>query len=543
MRLGTVPTASGEGTILAHALKLPNGHRIAKGTLLSRSDLETIAACGIGEIVVARLDEGDIAEDAAAMAIAQALLAPGLRLAPAATGRVNLHTTASGLFVADRAKVDAINRADPGITLATLDRFKEVEAGRMVATVKIIPYALPQIAVEHAAAIAAGAIGIEPYTAKRIGVVATMLPALKTSVMDKTIRVLEERLRPSSSTIIGEIRTGHDRQQVCEAIIQLLPQCDLVLVFGASAICDINDVIPSAVLLAGGRVEHFGMPVDPGNLMLLGEVDGKAVIGAPGCARSPAENGFDWVLQRLLAGRKVTADEITGMGVGGLLMEIGGRPQPREPHSNELRSGEPKPHSGNVTAVVLAAGRSTRMGTTNKMLARLEGKPLLTHVLEAARGSRAGDVLAVTGHDREKTAALIAAAGAQEVHNRAFADGMSTSLRVGVGAVPETSEGVLVLLGDMPRINSQMIDRMIEMFVAAPPGSIIMASHGGVRGNPVLWPKQHFHALMRIEGDKGARDLIAEHARDVIAVELGEAAGFDLDTPEALLAAGGELLP
>src|SRR5262249_57563189 len=104
----------------------------------------------------------------------------------------------------------------------------------------------------------------------------------------------------------------------------------LVLIFGASAIPDRRDVIPAAIEAAGGNVEHFGMPVDPGNLMLIGSAAGRAVLGAPGCARSPKENGFDWILARLLCGLPVRRSDITGMGVGGLLMEIVTRPQPRE---------------------------------------------------------------------------------------------------------------------------------------------------------------------------------------------------------------------
>src|SRR6202011_4010190 len=128
---------------------------------------------------------------------------------------------------------------------------------------------------------------------------------------------------------------------------------ELVIVFGASAIADKRDVIPAAVEAIGGRIEHFGMPVDPGNLLLIGEARNRPVLGAPGCARSPKENGFDWVLMRLLAGLPVGRGDINGMGVGGLLMEIVTRPQPRE---------EPSPSGKRTAALLLAAGRSTRMG-------------------------------------------------------------------------------------------------------------------------------------------------------------------------------------
>jgi len=274
------------------------------------------------------------------------------------------------------------------------------------------------------------------------------------------------------------------------------------------------------------------MPVDPGNLLLVGGIGGKPVIGAPGCARSPAENGFDWVLQRLLAGRKVTAAEVVKMGVGGLLMEIGVRPQPREPKPERpLR----------IAAVILAAGRSSRMGSANKMAVEIDGKPMLRHAIEAAVASGAAETVLVTGYEPDAVARIAAGSPARLVHNPDYADGMSTSLAAGIRALGEDVDAALVMLGDMPRISAAMVDRMIETANSAPADAIVMAAHDGRRGNPVLWPRRHFGELTRITGDVGARHLIAEHGASVVAVELGAAAGFDVDTPQVLAEAGGVL--
>ena len=175
---------------------------------------------------------------------------------------------------------------------------------------------------------------------------------------------------------------------------------ELVIVFGASAIADRRDVIPAALEKVGGRIEHFGMPVDPGNLLMIGSARGCAVLGAPGCARSPKENGFDWVLMRLLAKLPVPREAITGMGVGGLLMEIVTRPQPR--------SESTAPHEKRIAAVVLAAGRSTRMGGPNKLLAEIARRPLIRIAAEAALASRAGPVIVVAGHQRDEIAKAVA---------------------------------------------------------------------------------------------------------------------------------------
>src|SRR5881409_1812689 len=230
---------------------------------------------------------------------------------------------------------------------------------------------------------------IAPYVIKRIGVVSTLLPGLSPKVIDKTLRVTSERLAPAGATIIAERRVPHEEAALKAAIKELLSLgAEMVIVFGASAIADRRDVIPAALSGIGGAIEHFGMPVDPGNLLLLGNAGGVPVLGAPGCARSPVENGFDWVLMRLLAGLKVSRADLTGMGVGGLLMEIVTRPQPRTVPDTE--------GNRNVAAIILAAGRSTRMGGPNKLLAELGGKTLVRVVTEQALASKAQGVIVVT---------------------------------------------------------------------------------------------------------------------------------------------------
>ena len=204
----------------------------------------------------------------------------------------------------------------------------------MIATVKIIPFAVPGAVIDRALQAARGMrLRVAAFRPLRVGVVSTMLPGLKPSVVAKTLRVLEERLAPAQASIVAHLQTPHDNEALTAALREVAPRSDLVIVFGASAITDRRDVIPASVETAGGRILHFGMPVDPGNLLLIGELPSRdrmiPVLGAPGCARSPKENGFDWVLHRLLAELPVSGADIKRMGVGGLLMEIVSRGQPR----------------------------------------------------------------------------------------------------------------------------------------------------------------------------------------------------------------------
>ena len=305
---------------------------------------------------------------------------------------------------------------------------------------------------------------------------------------------------------------------------------DPVLVFGASAIVDRGDVIPAAVTAAGGEVIHVGMPVDPGNLLMLGRIGGVDVIGVPSCAASPKVNGFDWVLQRRLAGLPVGRAEIIAMAPGGLLKEIPTRPQPREGAPAHDHRGEPR-----IGAIVLAAGRSTRMGPRNKLTEDLGGEPMLRRVVMATLASRARPVLVVTGHQQAEVTAALADLDVQYTHNPRYAEGLGTSLAAGVAALPAGLDGVLVALGDMPGVAPAHLDRLIAAFAPKDGRAICIATHGGKRGNPVLLAAAFFQELLTLTGDSGARALIGQHQEVVVEVEMAsEAVLVDVDTPEAL---------
>jgi molybdenum cofactor cytidylyltransferase len=407
----------------------------------------------------------------------------------------------------------------------------------MIATVKIIPFAVAGSARDAAvAAVKHPLVRVAPYRLRKIGVVSTMLPGLADKVVAKTLRVTAERLAPAGAAIIAERRVPHEAGALAAAIEEMQRAgAELILVFGASAIADRRDVIPAAIEAVGGRIEHFGMPVDPGNLMLVGDLGGRPVLGAPGCARSPKENGFDWILARLLAGLPVTRNDITAMGVGGLLMEIVTRPQPRETRE------APQPDGRRIAAIVLAAGRSTRMGGPNKLLAEVGGKPLARIAAEEALASRADPVIVVTGHQRERIEQALAGLKLRFVHNPDFADGLSTSLKAGIAAVPADADGAIVCLGDMPQVRAALIDRMIAAFDPARGALVVVPTIEGKRGNPVLWSRRFFPELATLDGDVGARHLIATYGEALTEVPADAAALIDIDTPEALSALKAEV--
>jgi molybdenum cofactor cytidylyltransferase len=391
---------------------------------------------------------------------------------------------------------------------------------------------------DRVAAIALGrpAFEVRPYRALAVGLVQTALSGTKASVLDKTARVTEARLRRSGSALSGELRTPHDSAAVAAAIRAMAADSDMVVVFGASAMSDPADVVPAAIEQAGGVVLRSGMPVDPGNLIVVGELDGKPVLGAPGCARSPKENGFDWVLDRLAAGIAVGDADIAGMGVGGLLMEIPTRPQPRE---TVRPARETRPLA--VHAVVLAAGRSSRMGGPNKLLALFGGETLIRRTVARVLASRAAATVVVTGHQADRIGAALFGLEVQTVDNPDFASGLASSLKAGIASLPDEAAGALVVLGDMPAVEADDLDRLLAAFDRAGGRAIVRATHDGRRGNPVVLPRSVFAAVARLEGDTGARHLVEAEGLDVIDVEIGDGASIDVDTREAMEDAGGVL--
>ncbi|NKN36508.1 NTP transferase domain-containing protein [Agrobacterium sp. a22-2] len=542
MIFGNLPLDQVEGAVLAHAVRLPGG-KLSKGRRLEAGDVVRLRAAGIGSVVAGRLEPGDLLEDDAAQRLADALGRDHMRLTPANTGRVNVYATVNGLFTADKQVVDRFNRVDPAITLACLADHAPVMAGDMVATIKIIPLAVSGAGVEAARDILreASPFAVRAYQPHAVTLIATELPSLKSTVMDKTARLLEQRLVPSHSRLVREIRVAHTAEAVAAALRSSLteksPSPPMIVIFGASAVCDPYDVIPQAIRLAGGRVEQVGLPVDPGNLLVLGFVDDIPVVGAPGCARSPKENGFDWVLGRLLSGEVPDAFALSGLGVGGLLMEIASRPLPRD----LVQKGEQPPA---IAVVILAAGRASRMGSDSghKLLAEFDGVPLVRRVTETAAAASPNGLVVVTGYRGEEIAAALDGLDLTIRPNPDYASGMASSLRAGLSdSSAVEADGVLVMLADMPGVSTPDLRLLMATFRRAGGRAIVRAVADGKRGNPVILPRTTFAAVLKLEGDIGARHIVETSGLDVIDVEIGSGAHIDVDTPEAVIAAGGIL--
>jgi molybdenum cofactor cytidylyltransferase len=333
MKFGPVPLTKAEGAILAHSIALPEG-RLRKGCKLGSAEIASLFATGLTEVIAARLGPDDLHEDDAALAVAKSLVpnsvAAGLRLQPVGTGRVNIHTNVTGLAEVLAERVDALNAVDPLITLATVPRWQRLTQGEMVATVKVIAYGVAKSSVDAACSAGASALRMRPVAMARAVLIQTVMDG---DDGEKGYRAIQKRLQALDVAMLPKRLVPHRQADIAAALANVT-DADVILILTASATSDLYDVAPQAVRQAGGRIDRFGMPVDPGNLLFLGQLGAVPVIGLPGCAKSPALNGADWVMERVICSVPVTSADIAGMGVGGLLKEI--------PQRGRLREAKPE---------------------------------------------------------------------------------------------------------------------------------------------------------------------------------------------------------
>lgn len=518
MIFASLPLPDCEGAILAHGVTV-DGARFAKGRVLSSEDIQTLAQAGFQSITVARLEASDVEENQAAHDIAAKLLCPGLYASKAHTGRVNIFADKPGVLLIDDKRLETLNAVDEAITCATIHTPARVDQGQMVATIKIIPFAVEQSALEKALN-CASIFDFRPFTEHNAALILTALPGMGDKLHQKAEKAVRARLEALGSRL-DEVTVIPHTTEALQSAIAAHHEAGRspILILGASATVDRRDTIPSAITVSGGTVHRFGMAVDPGNLLVLADFKNRPVIGLPGCARSPKLNGFDWVLERILAGIPIAKQDWAKMAHGGLLQEIESRPQPR--------LGKPK-----IAAIVLAAGQSRRMAGENKLLAEIAGKPLVRHSVEAALNSKAGDVYVVTGHMQD---AVRAALSGLEVHFIAapdYAKGMGRSLAAGIAALDASYQGALICLGDMPQVSEHHIDALISAWT---PGAVAIATYAGKRGNPVLLPNAMFGKLKALTGDEGARSLIQEWPGDTQLIDMPDDAVLrDIDTKAEL---------
>jgi molybdenum cofactor cytidylyltransferase len=334
MRFGPVPLPLAEGKLLGHNIAGADGRRLfRKGHPLTTADVAVLRELGRSSVYVAELEPDDVNEDAAARRIAEAVKGQGIRLPGTSSGRANLLAATLGVLRVDAERLERLN-AGEGVTLATLPNHTTVRARQIVATVKIIPFAVPEAEVRAAESLAASSlIRVDELTSQAVGLIFSGSISIQEKLADD-FAPLRERIEALGSHIASTDYVPLEDETGEAALAELLRQrqadgARLVVLAGETAIMDAHDIVPRAIERAGGRVEVLGAPVDPGNLLMVAYLDGMPILGAPGCARSRKTNVIDWALPRLLAGDRLTRRDILRLGHGGLLEDAPERPMPR----------------------------------------------------------------------------------------------------------------------------------------------------------------------------------------------------------------------
>ena len=531
MKIEMLATDKAVGHLSVHAITTANG-RIQKGDIITASQAEMLANSGKQHITCAIKDEGDMHEDEAANYLAHLISADHTRYRTARTGRINFTAASLGLLRYDAHLLKQINLVDEGITLALVQHNQLLAAGDMLATLKIIPFFIQKELVEAVAALLTDQplIRFHPLKRKKTWLIQTKFDHQPDTMFDATASVTENRITSLNSQLIGQSVISHSPSALAHALKEALASnAELVLISGASAIAHRDDVIPSAITASGGRIDHFGLAVDPGNLLMIGHIDHIMIIGMPGCARSPKLNGFDWILQLYMAGIDIDDDELAELAAGGLLTEIASRPLPRALVARKSKM----PH---VAAILLAAGTSSRMGDINKLTMPVNGIPLVRRVANFIADSSIDSLTVIIGHQAEQVVSALDGIKARFLFNPEFGTGQASSVRCAVQNLPEDATDMMVFLGDMPFIDSDVINQLVQHHLALDDrwSRISLPSVAGQRGNPVIWGQSFFDEISELTGDTGARPLFNSYPSALNIIEFNNPnLLLDADTDEA----------
>ena len=519
------------GSVIAQTYNLP-GKTISKGTFVTSEIVDYFKEFDVQTILCAVPANGDIHEDEAAEAISNAIDKNQIYVEKASTGRVNFKSQSLCLVRYERALIREVNLVDESIAFSIVEHNQLLAKNDLIATLKIIPFFTQKKYVDQVISILAKneLFNTHSLNRKKVSLIQTSFEWQKKSMFKATSNVTRNRLEALDCSLNEEKLICHDYKALCSEIRSSIGSgIDILLISGASAITDRSDYIPRAILSEGGKIIQYGLAVDPGNLLLIGKVGNTTVIGMPGCARSPKLNGFDWVLQLLMADIPISREELAEMGAGGLLMEIASRPLPRA-LAKSVSKREKK-----VMGVILAAGNSTRMGKDNKLLRNIGDAPLIRNTAIEMLKSDLDSCSIVLGYQSDKVADVIKDLNVNLILNPLWKEGQASSLRAAINTLDSTYSDLLIMLGDLPGIKSIHINSIIEEHLLTDnrKSKITIPSFKGQKGNPVIWGRSFFDDLSNLEGDVGGRSLFSEHPAAINILEMENPwVVKDTDTPE-----------
>ena len=496
MKFGTCPAQEGLGHILAHSVNT-GGKKVKKGKILNKEDILLFQSSGVQEIMVARLEEGDLGENEAAELLGRKLttIEPSLFVSSPFTGRVNFYASQKGLLQFDTRKITEFNLVDEAITLATLPDLSKVEENQLVGTIKIIPYGVARSRVLEASGLLEGVVEFREVLIKQADLIITTPFGEKDKLAKKAIAVTNARLKGLGISLEQVFIELHEARAVGESLGKT--SSPLVLVMTSTATSDANDTGPQALILAGGKVNRVGIPVDPGNLLFFGELGTQKIIGLPGCARSPALNGADWVLERIACGVELTPADFAAMGAGGLLKEIPTRSQPRD----RRRTGPLKP---NVQVILFVDSKDQDI---DAQIATIMASQV--------------DGVSIVGNLAKENTVRYPNSGMIRLVNIEGNLGRFHLVNEAMTSIPRKADAVLFIEGRNEEVTSRMINQLISAFSLDDGREI--CKFGGANaplGPPILFGRRFFENLRALESGLRPNDLLMEGREYLFELEL-----------------------
>ena len=323
VRFKLVSTKEANTFVLAHSIRF-NNLLLKKGKVLNKSDISDLLKHKITKIYVAIKSKDDYSENYSAKSIANHISSSDFHDPVVNNGRADLFSRKNGMLKINKEKLFKINSLYSEVAVCTLKNYSIVKAGQLVGNVKILPYAMNKKKIEKI---------LNKNELKRIFKISTVTSSkialiftsnnIKNLKKEKVLKAIGERLKNFNLKISFSTVCNHNHKDLSLKIKEVLKKnVDLLLIYGESSICDLNDVVPTGILKANGRILSCLLPTDPGNLLLLGKILKSIIIGVPGCAKSLQRNGFDDVLERVCHGENFTKTELTNLADGGLYKNI-----------------------------------------------------------------------------------------------------------------------------------------------------------------------------------------------------------------------------
>lgn len=539
MRFENVRTTDAIGTVLGHTHRLriaqttdketekETTQRLSKGTLLNAKHIDMLLQAGVDSVMVAVLETDDVLENVAVERLALLFRDSGVGVESSRQGRCNLYALHRGVLDYDVSLIHRLNALDWRVGMA-IEHGGVVEAGTVFASIKVIPYAVPRTVLDAWESALKSERGVEIYPLHRRHVALVVSQSSEqASSIQRIVDVHRSRIEGLGSQIDRVYRCEHTVESIAQSLQSMVMEVwDLVLFYGETAVVDIDDVLPLAIRSVGGEVERVGMPVEPGNMLLLGSIQKRPIVGVPRCAQHIQQSGLDLVLARALSGAPLSSLDIARLGVGGYLKRNDSPIVPKE-----------RRHT--IGAVVLMAGLSSRMKGANKLsmsIPKPDGDGNTTvSVQTVQRVLSAGyaPVVVVTGYQEREIRALLQGLPVRFVHNPAFADGMGTSIAKAFSVLSGWDAGLLAL-GDMPFVSPTILKEMYQRSTEYPE-HIVVPMHKARRGHPIIFPSALFAELQQCTGDVGARSVLQNHQDIIERVNVSDMSIFwDVDTEDLL---------